>query len=122
MRGKRFTPELPAEWQAVAAAAERLSNTHIADLFAQNPERFKQWQHQFGPLMLDISKQRLDEDALNALLALAKTKQLDIWIERLFSDYQVNNSEQRPAWHWALRRIVHLEIRKQALNPNIELL
>lgn len=103
MRGKRFTPELPAEWQAVAAAAERLSNTHIADLFAQNPKRFKQWQHQFGPLMLDISKQRLDEDALNALLALAKTKQLDIWIERLFSDYQVNNSEQRPAWHWALR-------------------
>src|SRR5699024_3305924 len=37
------------------------------------------------------------------LLELAKTKQLDVWIERLFSDYQVNNSEQRSAWHWALR-------------------
>lgn len=103
MRGAPFTPQLPPEWQQVAAAAERLRHTHIADLFAQNPERFSQWQHQLGPLMLDISKQRLDEEALAALLDLAEKKQLNTWIERLFSDYSVNDSEQRSAWHWALR-------------------
>lgn len=103
MRGKYFSPELPTEWRSVVEAAERLQQVHIADLFAQNPERFAQWQHQLGPLMLDISKQRLDEGALAALLELAKTKQLDTWIERLFSHYPVNDSEQRAAWHWALR-------------------
>lgn len=103
MRRKYFSPELPDEWHSVAQAAKRLHQVHIADLFAQNPKRFEQWQHQLGPLMLDISKQRLDEGALTALLDLAKTRQLDKWIERLFSHYPVNNSEQRSAWHWALR-------------------
>lgn len=103
MRGIAFKPSLPAAWQAVAQAAERLQNTHIADLFAQNPQRFAQWQFQLGPLLLDISKQRLDEEALASLLALAKQQQLDEWISRLFSHEKVNHSEGRPAWHWALR-------------------
>lgn len=103
MRKQISVPVLPPEWQEVAAQAKRLQNTHIADLFAQEPQRFTQWQHQAGPLLLDISKQRLDNEALAALLQLAKNKNLDTWIERLFADYAVNSSEQRSAWHWALR-------------------
>src|SRR5699024_5364508 len=107
MRGHVSVPVLPLPWQAVAKHAKRLQHVHIADLFRQEPQRFQQWQYQEGPLLLDISKQRLDHDALAALLELAKAKQLDTWIERLFTDYAVNNSEQRSAWHWALRAPLH---------------
>lgn len=103
MRGKLSTPQLPPAWQAVADQAVRLQHTHIADLFAQEPQRFAQWQHQAGPLLLDISKQRLDHQALQALLELAEHQQLGQWIEKLFGDYPVNGSEHRTAWHWALR-------------------
>lgn len=37
------------------------------------------------------------------MVALAKTKQLTHWIERLFSQDKVNCTEQRAAMHWALR-------------------
>ena len=37
------------------------------------------------------------------MFALAKTKQLTHWIERLFSQDKVNCTEQRSAMHWALR-------------------
>lgn len=103
MRGQTALPSLPKEWQGVSEQAQRLKDTHIADLFAQNENRFSSWCHQLGPLMLDISKQRLDEEALSSLIELAEQKQLQQWIDKLFADYPINHSEQRSAWHWALR-------------------
>ena len=45
----------------------------------------------------------MTKSVLEQLVALAKTKQLTHWIERLFSQDKVNCTEQRAAMHWALR-------------------
>ncbi len=54
-------------------------------------------------MVFDYSKHRVTKSVLEQLVALAKTKQLTHWIERLFSQDKVNCTEQRAAMHWALR-------------------
>ncbi|HAV5308887.1 TPA: glucose-6-phosphate isomerase [Acinetobacter baumannii] len=82
---------------------QQYENLHLNDLFAAEPERFKQYSVQFDQLFFDYSKHRLNRTVLDQLVALAHAKQLKPWIERLFSQEKVNCTEQRAAMHWALR-------------------
>lgn len=52
---------------------------------------------------LDLSRQYVSAEAEQALRDVARERQLDRAIERLFSGEIVNPSEGRPALHWALR-------------------
>ena len=54
-------------------------------------------------LLLDLSKQRIDQPVLQSLLQLAEQQQLGVWVERLFRGEKINSSEARPALHTALR-------------------
>lgn len=93
---------LPA-WQAVAEQAERLRAVHIKDLWAHDADRAPRWITQAGPLLLDLGKQRLDADALSALLDLAEAVGVTEQLQRQMSGVRVNTTEQRAAWHTALR-------------------
>ena len=55
-------------------------------------------------LLLDFSRQRLDERVLASLLELAEQTEVPRWIELMFSGFPINNTEDRPALHVALRR------------------
>ena len=88
--------------------ADHLKQTNLSKLF-ENPERFQQFSRNFEGLTFDFSKQRLDRDALNALMALAEEKELQSWIQRLFSPECINDTENRAAMHWALRLPEHCE-------------
>jgi glucose-6-phosphate isomerase len=90
-------------WAALEAHAARLADTRIEDLIAVEPERAERFHHRLGPLLLDLSKQRLDDDALEALLALAASAQLHEAIHAMFSGAPVNVTEERAALHGALR-------------------
>lgn len=46
-------------------------------------------------IVLDFSKHRIDQNVLNALIHFAETQNLENWIERLFSEEQINYTEQR---------------------------
>lgn len=52
---------------------------------------------------VDMSRQRLDDAALQALLAHGDAADLTGALDRLFAGAIVNPSEDRPALHWALR-------------------
>lgn len=83
--------------------AEKFKNKHIYDLFQEDSNRYKKFNVKNDTLLLDFSKQRLDQEVLDQLIALAKTKKLDEWIDKLFSCDAVNHTEERSAMHWALR-------------------
>jgi len=53
--------------------------------------------------MLDLSRHRLDDEAVDALLSHGRAADLEGALDRLFSAAIVNPSEDRPALHWALR-------------------
>ncbi|MEX2334078.1 MAG: glucose-6-phosphate isomerase [Pseudohongiella sp.] len=92
-------------WRQLQAHQTQLSTsgTRISDLFAQDPQRVATLSFDCGNILVDLSKQLLTPDTLDLLLQLARTMRLTQAIADLCSGEQVNNTEQRPALHMALR-------------------
>jgi glucose-6-phosphate isomerase len=96
---------VPADtvWQQLSEQAAALQHIHLAQMFASQPDRFSELSRRAGPLLLDLSKQRLDAHTLRLLASLADARDLRGWINRLFAGEPINHTEQRAAMHWALR-------------------
>lgn len=93
-------------WTRLSQARDRLAKTHLRELFAADPQRFENFSRQTNELLLDFSKQRLDDEVLDALVTLAEDTEVPSWRERLFAGEKINVSEERAVLHPALR---HLE-------------
>ncbi|WP_173912030.1 glucose-6-phosphate isomerase [Acinetobacter sp. Marseille-Q1618] len=90
--------------QQLKLLAALQKNIHLNELFASEKNRFEQYSVQCQDLTFDFSKHRIDQAVLQTLIQFAKSKDLGQWIERLFSEEQINYTEQRAAMHWALRQ------------------
>lgn len=100
----RDLTQTPA-WAALSRARDRLAKTHLRDLFGADPERFGRFSRQTNGLLLDFSKQRLDTETLDALVALAESTDVPGWRQRLFAGEKINVSEERAVLHPALRHL-----------------
>ena len=89
--------------QALREHTDQARQWHLADLFADDPERFKRLSLNACGLLADFSKQRLTTETLDKLLGLARARGLDAWMDCLFDGDQVNWTEGRAAMHWRLR-------------------
>ena len=93
--------------QSIKDKASKMKSLHLNQLFGQNDQRFEQLSVQFDCLTFDFSKHRVDLNIIDDLTRFAQEKNLNHWIERLFSTEQINYTEQRAAMHWALRLPKH---------------
>lgn len=94
--------ESPA-WQRLQAEAERAGSQRIADLLALDPGRVERLTRSACGITIDASKTRLTPVAEAGLLELAEHADVAGWRDALFAGEPVNQSEQRPALHPALR-------------------
>ena len=92
-----------AAWDAVSQHWERLKDTHLRDLFAQDPGRFARLSRELDDLTVDFSKERLDDAALGALLDLAQATGIAEKRDAMFAGDAINLTEGRPVLHMALR-------------------
>lgn len=88
-------------WQQLNELARTMPT--IQQLFEQDKGRGKTFTAQACDIVMDFSKQRIDQNALQALLNLANTSQLSDKIQHLIQGEKVNDTENRPALHTALR-------------------
>ena len=88
---------------SLAARAARTPS--IAALFDAEPDRLLRFAHRVGPLRADLSKQRISSADLDALVDLARSRDLEGWRERLFAGAPINTSENRAVLHTALRGV-----------------
>jgi glucose-6-phosphate isomerase len=93
--------ELP-EWCFLQGKAKAMQHTHLRDL-AHDVARNKALTFRAGAMLLDISKQKLDVSILQGLIRLAEAVNLPQAIQNLVGGELVNNTENRPALHSALR-------------------
>jgi len=93
---------LEAQLARLAADAARLRAKHLRDLIAE-PGRAARYTHRAGPLLIDFSRQRIDDAALETLGAIAEASRWDDARDAMFRGDIVNASEKRPALHTALR-------------------
>ena len=92
-------------WGALTRHRDAVLNRHLRDCFSENPQRFSRLSFQLDGLLVDFSKQRVDLETLDLLLALARDSGLDAWRDRFFSGEKINFSEDRAVLHPALRHL-----------------
>jgi glucose-6-phosphate isomerase len=103
MASETYGPRTQA-WRSLTDCAKALGAVSIAELFRSDPRRFERFSCEAEGILLDFSRQLLDVAALESLLALAEQTEVRRWIELMFRGHPINNTEDRPALHVALRR------------------
>lgn len=93
---------LPA-WRALQAHYQDMANRHMQQMFAEDGSRFSRFSLHFNDILLDYSKNRINQETMRLLFELAREAELPLWAERMFQGDAVNFTEQRPALHVALR-------------------
>lgn len=93
-----------AQLESLAREAARVVPQHLRELLSDE-NRYAQFSHRAGPVLLDLSKQKLDEPALAALGAIAQACGWKARRDAMFAGAVLNASEQRPVLHTALRAI-----------------
>jgi glucose-6-phosphate isomerase len=90
-------------WKALTAHYQEISDIHMRDLFQQDPERFNKFSLRFKDILLDYSKNRVNQETMRLLFELARKVDLKAAIEHMFAGEKVNNTEDRAVLHVALR-------------------
>src|SRR5215470_15793742 len=94
--------DLPV-WRELRDHQSRIATLHLRDLFAAEPDRGAHLAVEAAGLYVDYSKHRITAETLRLLLELARKRELERWRDRMFAGEAINASEDRPAWHVALR-------------------
>jgi len=105
-------PTARPEWAALQAHAATMGRRHLRELFAADPARGERLAAEAAGLYLDYSKQRVSDETLRLLRALAEACGLPARIESMFRGERINVTEHRAALHVALRmpRDAHIEV------------
>lgn len=109
---KNNNPTTTTSWQDLQQHYQQMKNVRIADLFADDPQRFNQFSARFADFMLlDYSKNLITRQTLNKLLTLAQDSALEQAIQEMFSGGKINRSENRAVLHVALRNRTNTPIK-----------
>jgi len=93
---------LPA-WQALVAHHAEVGALHLRELFAADARRGERLAVEAAGLYLDYSKNRVTDETLRLLVALADARGLRDRIAAMFRGDVINRTEQRSVLHVALR-------------------
>jgi len=90
-------------WAELQAHFEQIRGAHLRDLFASDPERGERLVAEGAGLYLDFSKNRVTDETLTLLGALAQQRGVEERREAMFAGEHINVSEDRAVLHVALR-------------------
>ena len=101
---KNINPTNTQAWKALEAHQSQLAHTTIADLFKQEQNRFNDYSLTFeNQILVDFSKNKINQETLKLLRQLAKESALDESINAMFTGEKINRTENRAVLHTALR-------------------
>ena len=90
-------------WVALLEHFEHVKKVHMVELFEEDPERFQKYSIMFNDMLVDYSKNRVTDETMKLLFALAEQAGVEKWRDRMFSGEKINNTEGRAVLHTALR-------------------
>ena len=90
-------------WKALQTHSEAMKGRHLRELFAADPGRGQRFTAEANGIFLDYSKNRLTDETLKLLIALAEESGLRAKIEAMFRGDKINITENRAVLHVALR-------------------
>ena len=90
-------------WKALAAHHAAVRGVHLRELFAKDAQRGERLTAEAAGLYLDYSKNRVTDETLALLRALAEACGLRARIDAMFAGEPINVTERRAVLHVALR-------------------
>jgi glucose-6-phosphate isomerase len=90
-------------WKSLATHAAATGSTTLRELFAADPSRGTRLTVEACGLFLDYSKNRVTDETLKLLVALAEESGLKQHTEAMFTGQKINTTEDRAVLHVALR-------------------
>ncbi|MEX2565794.1 MAG: glucose-6-phosphate isomerase [Cyclobacteriaceae bacterium] len=97
---ENINPSGTKAWTKLSQLAKKPPT--IKSLFKE-PDRFQKYHIQFKDILLDYSKNNIEEETMNALFQLAEETALKPAIEAMFKGDLINGTENRSVLHTALR-------------------
>lgn len=106
----------------------RLNNdlANIRGLFANDSTRFENFSREHNGLLLDFSKTPIDQVALDILLEIARSMNVEARRDAMFKGHKINVTEDRAVLHTALRslqlgdKFVNSEDVYQSIDASLE--
>src|SRR6266705_122583 len=92
-----------SQWRALAEHRGHIEHRHLRELFAADPSRGERLVAEAAGIYLDYSKNRISDETLCLLLALAEACSVRERIDAMFRGDKINATEQRAVLHVALR-------------------
>ncbi|MEX3504713.1 glucose-6-phosphate isomerase [Corynebacterium sp. LK2510] len=90
-------------WARLDALRTEKTSSTLRELFDASPTRAADWTFDAAGLHVDLSKNLVDDEVLDALVALAEEAKLSERIEAMFNGERINSTENRSVLHTALR-------------------
>ncbi len=109
------------EWQALVAHGSSVGGLHLRELFAADPQRGERLTLEAAGLYLDYSKNRVTDETLELLFAVARAAGLRERTDAMFAGERINVTEDRSVLHVALRapRTARLVVDGHDLIPEV---
>jgi len=99
----RINPTQTSAWKALTDNFKRQKGMSISTAFDKDAERFDKFSLFLDDILIDFSKNLIDEEIMNNLLALAEETKVPQAIEDMFNGVKINETEGRAVLHTALR-------------------
>src|SRR5690606_5841802 len=89
-------------WEKLEKHYKETAGSSLRELF-KDPNRFQKFHIRFDDLLLDYSKNLIDDETMNLLIELAEDCKLNSAIEKMFTGDRINETEDRAVLHTGLR-------------------
>jgi len=96
-------PNCPDAWEKLKSNYNILSKKSILELFSKDKDRAKNFSLSWEDFFIDFSKNRINPSTIDLLIDLVNELDLKKNIEAFFSGSKINETEDRPVLHTALR-------------------
>ena len=100
---KKIDPTKTDAWQKLSSHYNEIKHVHMRDMFDNAPDRFTTFSIQFEDMLVDYSKNIINEKTIDLLLELAEATAVKEAITSMFSGEKINETENRAVLHVALR-------------------
>ncbi|MCH7410985.1 glucose-6-phosphate isomerase [Belliella sp. DSM 111904] len=100
---KNINPTQTKSWEKLAQLSQAHAETSIKQLFESSEDRFEKFTVKLEDVLVDFSKNRINEETMSTLFDLAEEVDLKSAIEAMFSGEKINLTENRAVLHTALR-------------------
>ena len=109
-------------WKLLESNFQKNAKKKITDYFSEDADRVKKLSLQWESFYVDYSKNLLDQETLDLLVAVAEESGLNQAIKAYFEGKKINETEDRAVLHTALRQLnpSSIMVDGEDITPKIE--